>query len=64
MRYGFPIAKSMGSYDIGQCIVVKNGMVIAVECLEGTDATLKRASELAGKGCIDVSYQTHSGRTH
>ncbi len=54
MRYGFPIAKSMGSYDIGQCIVVKNGMVIAVECLEGTDATLKRASELAGKGCIAV----------
>ena len=54
MEYGFPIAKNMGSYDIGQCLVVKNGMVIAVECLEGTDATLKRAYELAGKNCIAI----------
>lgn len=54
IHYGFPIAKSMGSYDIGQCLVVKNKMVIAVECLEGTDATLKRAYELAGTGCIAI----------
>lgn len=54
MHYGFPIAKSMGSYDIGQCLVVKQGMVIAVECLEGTDATLKRAADLAGKDCVAI----------
>lgn len=54
INYGFPIAKSMGSYDIGQCLVVKNGMVVAVECLEGTDATLLRAHELAGKDCIAI----------
>lgn len=54
MHYGFPIAKSMGSYDIGQCLVVKQGMVIAVECLEGTDATLKRAASLAGKDCVAI----------
>lgn len=54
MHYGFPIAKSMGSFDIGQCLVVKKGMVMAVECLEGTDATLKRASELGGENCVAV----------
>lgn len=54
MQYGFPIAKSMGSYDIGQCLVVKQGMVMAVECLEGTDAALKRAYELGGSGCVAV----------
>lgn len=54
MHYGFPIAKSMGSYDIGQCLVVKKGMVMAVECLEGTDAALKRAYELGGKECVAV----------
>lgn len=54
MHYGFPIAKSMGSFDIGQCLVVKKGMVMAVECLEGTDATLKRASELGGESCVAI----------
>ena len=44
----------MGSYDIGQCLVVKQGMVIAVECLEGTDAALKRAASLAGRGCVAI----------
>ena len=41
--YGWPIAEALGRFDIGQCIVVKQGMVVAVECLEGTDAALRRA---------------------
>ena len=40
--YGWPIAEALGRFDIGQCIVVKQGMVVAVECLEGTDAALRR----------------------
>lgn len=51
IRYGWPIALNMGAYDIGQCLVVKQGMVVAVECLEGTDATLKRGADLGGAGC-------------
>lgn len=54
IKFGWPIAKAMGQFDIGQCLVVREGMVMAVECLEGTDATLQRGSELGGAGCVAV----------
>ncbi len=54
IRYGWPIARAMGAFDIGQCLVVREGMVMAVECLEGTDAALRRGAELGGNGCIAV----------
>lgn len=54
IRYGWPIARSMGAYDIGQCIIVRQGMVMAVECLEGTDAAIKRGAALGGNGCIAI----------
>lgn len=46
IEYGFKIAKMIGSFDIGQCVVVKNKMTIAVEAMEGTDATILRAGKL------------------
>ncbi|MEG1609626.1 MAG: UDP-2,3-diacylglucosamine diphosphatase LpxI [Bilophila sp.] len=52
IEHGWPIAETMGRFDIGQCLVVKDGMVLAVECLEGTDATLRRGATLGGEGCI------------
>lgn len=52
IRYGWPIGKGLGAYDIGQCIIVKDRMVVAVEALEGTDVTLVRGGELGGEGCI------------
>ena len=52
--YGWPIAEALGRFDIGQCIVVKQGMVVAVECLEGTDAALRRGGELRGEGCVAI----------
>jgi DUF1009 family protein len=52
IRYGWPIAASMGRFDIGQCLVVRQGMVLAVECLEGTDAALERGADLGGPGCV------------
>lgn len=54
IRYGWPIAEALGHFDIGQCIVVKEGMVVAVECLEGTDAALRRGGELRGEGCVAI----------
>jgi DUF1009 family protein len=54
IRYAWPIARALGGHDIGQTMVVKQGMVIAVECLEGTDAALSRAGELGGAGCTAV----------
>ena len=52
--YARPIAQALGSMDIGQCIVVKEQMTIAVEGIEGTNATIKRAGELAGPGCVVI----------
>ena len=54
IRYGWPIAKSLGSWDIGQCIVVRENMVMAVECLEGTDAAIRRGAEVGGEGCVAI----------
>ena len=52
ISFGWPVAKEVGRLDIGQCLVVKDQMVVAVEALEGTDAALLRAGELAGPGCV------------
>lgn len=49
VRYGFEMAKEMGRLDVGQSIVVRSGMIIAVEAIEGTDECLKRAGKLSGK---------------
>ena len=52
--FGWPKAQAIGRLDIGQCIVVREKMVMAVECLEGTDATLRRGAKLGGKGAIAI----------
>jgi DUF1009 family protein len=47
--YGFEIAREMGRLDIGQSIVMHQGMIMAVEAIEGTDECLKRAGRWANK---------------
>ena len=54
IRFGWKIAKATGSLDIGQCVVVRGGIVIAVEAIEGTDAALERGGEFGGPGCTAV----------
>jgi len=49
--FGFPIAKEIAQLDVGQTIVVKEGTVVSVEAMEGTQETIYRAGKLAGKGC-------------
>jgi len=49
LAYGFPIAKAMGQLDVGQTIVVNQGMLLAVEAIEGTDECLKRAGQWGNK---------------
>ncbi|HID79331.1 MAG TPA: DUF1009 domain-containing protein [Aquifex aeolicus] len=46
----FNYAKRLADMDIGQTLVFKNGHIVAVESLEGTDNTIKRAQKLVGKG--------------
>jgi DUF1009 family protein len=47
MALGWQIAKEIGRLDIGQCIVVGGGSVLAVEAVDGTDATIARGGGLA-----------------
>ena len=54
IEYGFDIAKKIGSLDIGQTVVVKNKMIIAIEAIEGTDEAIKRGCKLANGEVVVV----------
>lgn len=42
MEFGYRMAKGIGALDIGQSVVVKDGVVLAAEAIEGTDAAIQR----------------------
>ncbi|GBF23541.1 hypothetical protein tpqmel_0945 [Candidatus Gastranaerophilus sp. (ex Termes propinquus)] len=48
------MAKEMGNLDIGQSVVMKDKMIMAVEAIEGTDKCIKRGCMLARGGAIVV----------
>jgi hypothetical protein len=54
IRYGFRVAKEIGRWDIGQCVVVRGGAVLAVEGIEGTDETIRRGGALVSGGIVVV----------
>ena len=47
---GFVVAKALGAVDVGQAVVVQEGMVLAVEAIEGTDMMLSRAATVKKEG--------------
>jgi len=53
IRFGYRIAKKMAGLDIGQTVVVKDKVILAVEAMEGTDLAIKRAGDL-GNGDVVV----------
>lgn len=46
IRHGFRVVSALGALDVGQAAVVADGLVLAVEAAEGTDAMLKRVAGL------------------
>lgn len=54
INLGWNVAKNIAHLDIGHTVVAKEGMIFAVESIEGTDATIKRGGKLAGKGAVVV----------
>ena len=64
--FGFLIAKETSRLEIGQTVVVKNGVVLAVEGFEGTDQCLIRGGQLAGKDggavAVKVARPNHDMR--
>jgi DUF1009 family protein len=64
--FGFRMAKEVSRLEIGQCVVVKRGTVLAVEGFEGTDKCLTRGGELAGRDggaiAVKVAKKNHDIR--
>lgn len=52
IELAWQLAKAISRLGIGQVVAVKEGIVLAVEALEGTDATIRRATALAGEGIV------------
>lgn len=52
INYGLRIARAIGVLDIGQCVVVKDKMTVAVEAMEGTDATILRGGKLRSQAVV------------
>src|SRR5881392_343390 len=52
--FGWKIAKEIARLDIGQTVIVKNGTIVSVEALEGTNEAMKRGGTLARKGAVMV----------
>jgi hypothetical protein len=50
IEFGWRIARQSAALDIGQALAVKEGDIIAVEAIEGTDAMIRRAGELCPSG--------------
>ena len=50
LTFGYRMADAVAALDIGQTAVVKDKAVVAVEAMEGTDAVIRRAGEIAGPG--------------
>jgi len=46
IEYGLELAREIARLDLGQTIVVRGKACVAIEAMEGTDATIKRAGEL------------------
>jgi DUF1009 family protein len=49
-RLGFDLLSALSGYDTGQSVVLRNGVVLAIEAVEGTDAAIERAGRLGARG--------------
>jgi UDP-2,3-diacylglucosamine hydrolase len=54
---GLAVARSLGALDVGQTVVVKRGVVLAVEALEGTDACIARGGALADGAVVVKAFK-------
>lgn len=58
---GIAVARTTTALNIGQTVVIKEGVILAVEAFEGTDAAIKRAGSLGGPGAAVIKM---AGRGH
>ena len=56
--HGLRLARAIGALDIGQAVVVQQGLVLGVEAIEGTDGLLRRCAGLRRDGPGGVLVKT------
>jgi hypothetical protein len=54
IAYGVRVARALSALDLGQTVVIKGQAAVALEAMEGTDETIRRAGRLAGPGTTVV----------
>jgi DUF1009 family protein len=54
IQLGIAVLGRIGALDIGQTVVIKQGVILAVEAVEGTDQAVLRGGELGGPGAVVV----------
>jgi len=54
IQFGWETLETLGVLDIGQCVVVKNRVIVSVEAVEGTDEAISRGGMLGGKGAVVI----------
>ncbi|MBU0759227.1 MAG: LpxI family protein, partial [Candidatus Omnitrophica bacterium] len=54
IEFGRAIAKSIAGLDIGQTVVVKDMVVLAIESIEGTDEAIKRGARYGKEGVVVI----------
>jgi len=52
LHLAFKVMRALGAFDVGQAAAVRDGVVGAIEAVEGTDAALRRAAALCGRGLV------------
>jgi UDP-2,3-diacylglucosamine hydrolase len=57
IEYGRSVARQLAEYDIGQTVVIAEAACVAVEAMEGTDATIERAGLLMRSLDLDLDLE-------
>ncbi len=57
IEFGWKNAREIGRLDIGQCVVVRDCSVMAVEAIEGTDEAILRGGRLAKENAVVVKVR-------
>ncbi len=50
IELGARVVRAIGTFDVGQGVIVKNGLVLGIEAVEGTDALIERCAAIKGEG--------------
>ena len=58
IKHGVKVALGLGALDVGQSVVIQQGIVLGAEAVEGTDAMIKRCKDLKREGLGGVLVKT------